>query len=720
MAADSPPGDGGGPGPWAAALAAALVLPLSLHGQEGDRSAGAAEGPGPAGSAPLRVLDVPFLPQSEALCGGAAAAMIMRYWGDDRARPEQFAGLIRPEEGGIRAGELASEIRRRGWRAERAGRDLDAIGAHLAEGRPVILLIRVGPDRFHYVTAVAAREGEWLVHDPARAPYRRLSAEELLERWDASDRWGLVVVPRRADGGGEPDSPAGSEAGGAGDTAGDAAGDASGRCADRVADGVAAARDGRTARADSLLRSAARACPGAPAPRRELAGLRFRQERWRASASLAEEALAVSPSDDHAVRILAAARFMEGDEEGALAAWNRLGEPQLTGLRVYGLRRTRYRPLRRQVGLRAGRVLSSAGLGAARRRAAAVPAFASSRVTYRAPSAGRTELEVAVLERPLVPSSPAALAGAAARTAVRRELRLRVASPTGAGELWTGAWSWWEERSRVEVGVSAPAAFGLPGVWAVRGLRRRAAFLSGPAGTAAGEEDGTPSRTVAREELRSASLSVSRWMTGALRLEATLSLEDWRERGRVGGLGLEADARGAADRIAARVGGGGWTGPEGAAWRAEMETRGRWSGPGPSRFRAAAGLAAVGARALRMLWPGAGTGRIRRPLLRAHPLVRDGVVAGPAFGRVLAYGGVEPGVELPLSLPVSVRAAAFLDVARAWKGEAADGRLLADAGAGLRVALPGVAGRLRLDAATGLADGAEALSVGWQAPWPGW
>ncbi len=30
-------------------------------------------------------LDVPYLPQTDALCGGAAAAMVFRYWGDRHA-----------------------------------------------------------------------------------------------------------------------------------------------------------------------------------------------------------------------------------------------------------------------------------------------------------------------------------------------------------------------------------------------------------------------------------------------------------------------------------------------------------------------------------------------------------------------------------------------------------------------------------------------------------
>ena len=40
-------------------------------------------------------LDVPYLPQTEALCGGAAAAMVMRYWGARDVYPDDFAAARR-------------------------------------------------------------------------------------------------------------------------------------------------------------------------------------------------------------------------------------------------------------------------------------------------------------------------------------------------------------------------------------------------------------------------------------------------------------------------------------------------------------------------------------------------------------------------------------------------------------------------------------------------
>ena len=108
---------------------------------------------------------------------------------------------------------------------------------------------------------------------------------------------------------------------------------------------------------------------------------------------------------------------------------------------------------------------------------------------------------------------------------------------------------------------------------------------------------------------------------------------------------------------------------------------------------------------------------MRAPLLRAHPLLSDGVVdltPASAFGRTLAFGSAE--VQRWLERPTLVRLglAAFTDVARASR-QAGGGRtpVQVDVGAGLRIKIPGTPGVLRADVAHGLRDGANALTFGW-------
>src|ERR1700754_295355 len=60
-------------------------------------------------------LNVPYLPQTEAMCGGAAAAMLFRYWGETHADVQQFASIADKRAGGIAEEALVDAVARRGW-----------------------------------------------------------------------------------------------------------------------------------------------------------------------------------------------------------------------------------------------------------------------------------------------------------------------------------------------------------------------------------------------------------------------------------------------------------------------------------------------------------------------------------------------------------------------------------------------------------------------------
>jgi hypothetical protein len=97
------------------------------------------------------------------------------------------------------------------------------------------------------------------------------------------------------------------------------------------------------------------------------------------------------------------------------------------------------------------------------------------------------------------------------------------------------------------------------------------------------------------------------------------------------------------------------------------------------------GVDAVSAAAPLAFWPGAGEGHARRPLLRAHPLLVDGVISGPAFGERLAYGNAEAQHWFEKPLLVRIGLAAFTDVARVWRPLSSTGDpFQVDVGRGLR------------------------------------
>jgi hypothetical protein len=99
-----------------------------------------------------------------------------------------------------------------------------------------------------------------------------------------------------------------------------------------------------------------------------------------------------------------------------------------------------------------------------------MPIHSGSRLSLRPEAGGNAELNVAVLERPLLFAGPWDAGQAGVRALVDREVAVKLASPTGNGELWTADWRWWSARPRVSLGLAVPAA-GRPGIWRVEGFR---------------------------------------------------------------------------------------------------------------------------------------------------------------------------------------------------------------------------------------------------------
>jgi hypothetical protein len=117
------------------------------------------------------------------------------------------------------------------------------------------------------------------------------------------------------------------------------------------------------------------------------------------------------------------------------------------------------------------------------------------------------------------------------------------------------------------------------------------------------------------------------------------------------------------------------------------------------------------------LWPGAGGGQARTPLLRAHPLLHDGIIGmtgRSAFGRTIESATLEGQRWFERTALVGLGVAAFADTAIAKRAASdRDGPSNVDVGAGVRVRLPGSNRVIRIDLARGLSDHANALTIGW-------
>jgi hypothetical protein len=650
------------------------------------------------------LLDVPYMAQTPELCGGAAVAMVMRYWGARDVFPQDFTPLVNAAEHGIPTTTLTADVQRRGWQAmvprvsDTNGRDL--IRAGLTAGRPLIALIAVAPQTYHYVVIVGATDTDIVVHDPALAPFRVLRWTDFERAWSATDRWILLMLP--------PTAPP-ARAAPADVTPTDAAPTP---CTAMVEHGVQLAIGGNAEESARVLTTAMALCPADPAPRRELAGLRFSQQRWAEAAALARGATRLAPSDTYAWQLAASSEYAGGAPIRALQAWNHAGEPRIDTVNIQGATRTPQPLIVRATGFEPRALLTPAALERAERRLQDLPAADNARVTYAPIADGRATINVFVDEHARAPQGKWAVANIGAHALIDRELRVDGANLIGAGDLVRASWRWAAHRPRVEASLALPSPRGLPG-----NIAFEAAWEEQTYAVTAPEH----STTLARDSRRRGSVRIGDWPTGWLRWQAGAALDHFNARGYAstdGALDLRLDR----DRIAFSVRASTWMPMRGGASFSRTSLVAAWRSTvarAQPALSARASVAVASAAAPRALWPGAGTGQGRDDLLRAHPLLHDGIIDGAAFGRRVSQVTAEYARPLRFAPAGALAVAAFVDAARAWHrlNASAASPLYVDAGIGMRLSAPGARDAVRVDLAHGLRGGGLMLSAGWTIGW---
>lgn len=393
-------------------------------------------------------------------------------------------------------------------------------------------------------------------------------------------------------------------------------------------------------------------------------------------------------------RLLATTRWLEGDAHSALTAWNHVDEPRLDLLEIHGLDPVRYQALARRVPIAPGELVTPGGMALARRRARSFPAMAATRTDYRPNEDGTANVEISVRERARLPSGPWFVAPAAMSALVRRGTQVALGPFTGAAERWTLHGAWDPASNGWGLSLAAPAP-GVPGIATVRGDWRRERFRTTSAGV------------TEVEQRRRAELSVHEWFTPHVRVGAGAALERWSDRGAVGSGSLGLVLSTPSDRTWTRWTLERWAGRGRPFGRVRMEGRlGMFSSENATWWMRG-GVTLVDGAAPKMLWPGAGSGRARAPLLRGHGLVEGGRIVGPVFGRGLGHATFER-FRFWRFGPLRAGWTAFVDLAGAWRS-AAGGTAgpYADVGGGIRAQM-----RHR-SAEVALANGAD----GWR--WSG-
>lgn len=648
---------------------------------------------------PPVVLQVPYVAQSELLCGGAAIAMVERWWGRRGVYAEEFANLVRPASGGILTTDLVLATRARGWQTQAVRGTPALVQQLLHDSVPVVALIQVAATRYHYVVIVGWGAQQVVFHDPAVAPFATLKVSEFLKRWSGADRWAMLVRPSPTVA--TANVPAtDSQATGPIDSL---------PCRPWLDEAADAAATNRLEDADHFLAAAAMACPSEPLVLRELAGVRFRQGRRAEAMRLADEYLRRVPDDALGWQLLASSRYLAGDANGALKAWNTIGRPTVDLLRIDGTRHIRFRTLADAMAVPPGLVLTPTRFTLAQRRIVDIPALSVARVTYTAVPGGVVEVRAAVVERPVVEPIPRLLVRGALRAVVHREVGLTVNTPMGAGEQWTMQWRWESANPRRALRLELPARIGLPGIFDLESSWQEYHFAAGVPG----------------EERRTTTLGFNTWVRGGLEALVGARFERWSGQGDLLALSLGGAVHGLHDRVVLIVQGERAVPLTDQASYVRVRTRAAWTPPvGRSSitWSSRLGVDWTSAHAPRGLWPIAGGDLSRDIPLRAHSFIVGGVLPTMQTGQGVVHGGVAGDRPFAMIGPIVLAVGVFLDGADVMHSAAGStgSRWYLDGGAGLRIGLAGwQSGVLRLDLARGLlADRSWGLSVGFEQSWP--
>ena len=638
-----------------------------------------------------RALQVPYVSQSELLCGGAALAMIERWWGRRGVYAEEFSYLVNRDSGGIFTSDMTRVMRTRGWDAEAFSTTPLRAKQSVGDSVPVVALIRVANNRYHYVVIVGWSETEVTYHDPAVSPFVRRDVSGFVRMWEGAHQWAMFVRPaQRSPTTALPATPLVSTSPVLTPLVSTAVVDSL-PCRPFLDQAADAAASNQLDAADRFLAFAVTECPSEPLVIRELAGVRFRQGKQSEAIRLADEYLRRAPSDSLGWQLLASSRYLSGDARGALLAWNAIGRPRVDLLRIDGTRHIRFRIVADAMDVAPQRVLTPSRYALSQRRIAEIPALAMSRVGYTAVAGGAVEVQSVVVEHPVVEPLPQLLIVNAVRAAVRNDVVLRVSSPFGLGELWTAHWRWQSADPRVALRLDIPARLGIPGIVSLERSWETFRF----------------SQNIPTAKRSTSSISFANWLRPNVDQLTGVRFERWSEFGNFVVLSVAGAVYASHDRfllLAESEHGialGGTSFDRFATHSAWTLPADRWSNTWSMRL----GANWNSLRTPTGLWSIAGGSLSGDIPLRAHPSIVDGVLPAARTARAVVHGGVAADRPVTTLGPIALGVGVFVDGANVTsRGDGSrSAKLYLDGGAGV---ILGTAGTkwpaFRVDVARGL------------------
>jgi ABC-type bacteriocin/lantibiotic exporter with double-glycine peptidase domain len=147
------------------------------------------------------LLDVPFFPQPEGLCGPASLASVLHFWKRTTSVEEIKEAIYLPKLNGTLGIDLTRFARKEGFLADSFTGTLPALRERLSGGIPLIAFLNLGNRFFpvgHFivVTGIDEKREEVIAHSGSEAN-KPIPYQTFLAAWKKTDYWTLQIVPPR-------------------------------------------------------------------------------------------------------------------------------------------------------------------------------------------------------------------------------------------------------------------------------------------------------------------------------------------------------------------------------------------------------------------------------------------------------------------------------------------------------------------------------------------
>ncbi|MBZ5578698.1 MAG: hypothetical protein LAP40_19215 [Acidobacteriia bacterium] len=221
--------------------------------------------------------------------------------------------------------------------------------------------------------------------------------------------------------------------------------------ADDIDRGMELARAGRLAEARAVFLHGESVAPRDKRYPLELAGLEYRLKNLAAAKRNLERALALDPADAYGNDFLGTVYYLQGNLEGALRYWNRVGKPRIDDVTVRPEPALNPVLLDSALAFSPGSVLTLDGFRTTEARLDSLDAFPAYRVELSARPDERFDASLHWLQAPAWMEAVSMLRGLAYQT-VEPEFR----DISGSGVNWSGMLRWDAQKRRAAISVAGP------------------------------------------------------------------------------------------------------------------------------------------------------------------------------------------------------------------------------------------------------------------------